>query len=169
LPRRMARGTNSAKRLKMLTIALESPLGDDLSLLMSRHTADMHADTPPESIHMMDASQLAVPGIWFYVMRDGAEPVGMGAFKRIDPSHAEIKSMHVLIERRGQGLSRKMLDHLLAQAAAQGFTRLSLETGSQDMFAPARGLYLRAGFTECDPFEGYALDPNSVYMTKAIV
>jgi putative acetyltransferase len=152
----------------MLTIALESPLGADLTLLMSRHTADMHADTPPESIHMMDAGQLAVPGIWFYVMRDGAEPVGMGAFKRIDAHHAEIKSMHVLIERRGQGLSRRMLDHLLAQAAAQGFVRLSLETGSQAMFAPARGLYARAGFTECDPFEGYALDPNSVYMTKVI-
>jgi putative acetyltransferase len=152
----------------MLTISQESPLTPDLALLMARHTADMHADTPPESIHMMDASQLAVPGIWFYVMRDAGEPVGMGAFKRIDATHAEIKSMHVLIERRGQGLSNRMLDHLLEQAAAQGFTRLSLETGSQPMFAPARGLYERAGFAECAPFEGYSLDPNSVYMTKTL-
>ena len=37
-----------------LTIAKESPIGADLALLMNRHTADMHADTPPESIHMMD-------------------------------------------------------------------------------------------------------------------
>ena len=152
----------------MLTISQESPLTPDLALLMARHTADMHADTPPESIHMMDASQLAVPGIWFYVMRDAGEPVGMGAFKRIDATHAEIKSMHVLIERRGQGLSKRMLDHLLTEAAAQGFTRLSLETGSQPMFAPARGLYERAGFAECEPFEGYSLDPNSVYMTKTL-
>ena len=36
------------------TIAAESPLAPDLGLLFDRHTADMHADTPPESIHMMD-------------------------------------------------------------------------------------------------------------------
>ncbi len=151
-----------------ITIAQESPTGADLTLLMMRHTADMHSDTPPESIHMMDAGQLAVPGIWFFVMRDGAEPVGMGAFKQIDATHAEIKSMHVLIERRGQGLSRRMLDHLVSQAQAKGFTRLSLETGSQAMFAPARGLYAKAGFAECGPFEGYSIDPNSVFMTRVL-
>ncbi len=152
----------------MLMIAAESPLGADLAVLMARHTADMHADTPPGSIHMMDAGALAAPGIWFFVMRDGGDPVGMGAFKRIGEGHAEIKSMHVLVERRGQGLSRRMLDHLVAEAQAAGFTRLSLETGSQAMFAPARGLYVKAGFAECPPFEGYSDDPNSVYMTRVL-
>ena len=52
----------------MISIAAESPLGADLGLLMVRHTADMHADTPPESIHMMDAAQLAVAGVSFFVM-----------------------------------------------------------------------------------------------------
>lgn len=150
------------------TIAAESPLAADLGLLFDRHTADMHADTPPESIHMMDRGALAVPGIWFFVLRDGGVPLAMGAFKRIDASHAEIKSMHVLAEQRGRGLSRAMLDHLMAAARAEGFRRLSLETGSQDMFAPARGLYARAGFAECPPFEGYTLDPNSVYMTRVL-
>jgi putative acetyltransferase len=92
----------------------------------------------------------------------------MGAFKRIDATHAEIKSMHVLSETRGRGLSRRMLDHLLAEAQAAGYTRLSLETGSQAMFLPARRLYEKAGFAECPPFEGYELDPNSVFMTKVL-
>jgi putative acetyltransferase len=152
----------------MITIGAESPLGADLGLLMERHTADMHADTPPESIHMMDASQLAAPGIEFFVMRDVGVPVAMGAFKRIDEGHAEIKSMHVLAERRGQGLSRRMLDHLMAEAKAAGYRRLSLETGAQAMFLPARQLYARAGFDECGPFEGYGPDPNSVFMTKLL-
>lgn len=152
----------------MITIAAESPLGADLRLLMERHTADMHADTPPESIHMMDAAQLAAPGIEFFVMRDVGVPVAMGAFKRIDDGHAEIKSMHVLAERRGQGLSRRMLDHLMAEAKAAGYRRLSLETGAQEMFRPARQLYARAGFEECPPFEGYILDPNSVFMTRQL-
>jgi putative acetyltransferase len=152
----------------MLTIKPESPLTPDLTLLMQRHTMAMHAETPPESIHMMDAGKLAQPGIWFFVMRDAGKPVGMGAVKRIDASHAEIKSMHVLSERRGQGLSRRMLDHLVSHALAEGFSKLSLETGSQPGFAPARGLYAKAGFVECVPFEGYGPDPNSVFMTRKI-
>lgn len=151
------------------TIALESPLAPDLGLLMQRHTADMHADTPPESIHMMDASQLAGPGIWFFVMREEATAVGMGAFKRIDDTHAEIKSMHVLAEVRGRGLSRRMLEHLVDAARAEGFTRLSLETGVQPTFIAARALYANAGFIECPPFEGYVEDPNSVFMTRSLV
>jgi putative acetyltransferase len=152
----------------MPTIAPESPLTPDLKLLMERHTQAMHAQTPPESIHMMDASKLAAPGIWFFVMRDEGEAIGMGAVKRIDDTHAEIKSMRILAERRGQGLSRQMLDHLVDHALSQGFLRLSLETGSQPGFAPARGLYAKAGFAECGPFEGYTLDPNSIYMTRMI-
>ncbi|MCU0828354.1 MAG: GNAT family N-acetyltransferase [Tabrizicola sp.] len=143
-----------------VTIAEEHPLTPDLSLLFERHTADMHADTPPESIHMMDKSALAAPGIRFFVLRDGGQPLAMGAFKRIDAGHAEIKSMHVLAEARGRGLSKVMLDQLVAEARKDGFSRLSLETGVQPTFVAARALYTRAGFDECGPFEGYALDPT---------
>ena len=152
----------------MPTIAPESPLTPDLTLLMRRHTDAMHSQSPPESIHMLDASKLAAPGIWFFVMRDNGEAIGMGAVKRIDDRHAEIKSMHVLAERRGQGLSRLMLDHLVDHALSLGFSRLSLETGSQSGFVPAHNLYRSAGFEECGPFEGYGPDPNSVFMTKQI-
>lgn len=151
-----------------IRIARESPLTPDLALLMDRHTRAMHADTPPESIHMMDASELARPGIAFFVMREGDTPVGMGAFKRIDATHAEIKSMHILSEQRGRGLARVLLDHLVAEARADGFARLSLETGSQASFAPARALYLAADFIECPPFEGYHPDPMSVFMTRTL-
>jgi putative acetyltransferase len=152
----------------MITITAETPLGADLSLLMQRHTADMRADTPPESIHMMDASQLAVPAVAFFVMRDVGMPVGMGAFKRLDTAHAEIKSMHILLEARGRGLSKRMLTHLLDEARAAGFRRVSLETGIQPTFIAARALYANAGFAECPPFEGYSLDPNSVFMTRSL-
>jgi putative acetyltransferase len=151
-----------------VVIAEEHPLTPDLSLLFDRHTADMHADTPPESIHMMDKAALAAPGIRFFVLRDGEAPLAMGAFKRIDAVHAEIKSMHVLAEARGRGLSKVMLDHLVAAARADGFKRLSLETGVQPTFVAARALYARAGFADCPPFEGYVDDPNSVYMTKVL-
>lgn len=151
-----------------VVIAEEHPLTADLELLFQRHTADMHADTPPESIHMMDKGALAAPGIRFFVLRDGGPALAMGAYKRIDATHAEIKSMHVLAEARGRGLSKAMLDHLVTTARADGFTRLSLETGIQPTFVAARALYLRTGFEECPPFEGYWDDPNSVFMTKVL-
>jgi putative acetyltransferase len=151
-----------------VVIAEEHPLTADLELLFQRHTADMHADTPPESIHMMDKGALAAPGIRFFVLRDAGAALAMGAYKRIDATHAEIKSMHVLAEARGRGLSKAMLDHLVTTARADGFTRLSLETGVQPTFVAARALYLRAGFEECPPFEGYWDDPNSVFMTKVL-
>lgn len=151
-----------------ITIAKESPLGADLALLMQRHTEDMHADTPPESIHMMDASELAIPAVDFFVLREAGRPLAMGAFKRLAASHAEIKSMHVLAEARGRGLSRAMLDHLVSQAKVAGLKRLSLETGVQPTFVAARALYSKAGFVDCPPFEGYTLDPNSLYMTLSL-
>ena len=149
-------------------IAEEHPLTPDLALLFDRHTADMHAETPPESIYMMDKGALAAPGIRFFVLREDHAPVAMGAIKRIDATHAEIKSMHVLSEARGRGLSKVMLEHLLATAQSDGFTRLSLETGIQSTFIAARALYARAGFADCGPFGDYTLDPNSVYMTKVL-
>ena len=151
-----------------MQISEEHPLTPDLALLFERHTTDMHADTPPESIHMMDKGALAAPGIRFFVLRDGGVPLAMGAFKRIDATHAEIKSMHVLVEARGRGLSKAMLDHLVAAARADGFLRLSLETGVQPTFVAARALYARAGFEDCGPFQGYGPDPNSIFMTKVL-
>jgi putative acetyltransferase len=164
---RRPRRRKAARERKMM-ITEDHPLTPDLALLFDRHTADMHADTPPESIHMMDKGALAAPGIRFFVLRDQGQPLAMGAYKRIEAGHAEIKSMHVLAEARGRGLSKAMLDHLLATARADGLTRLSLETGIQPTFIAARALYARAGFTECPPFTGYGPDPNSVFMTKVL-
>lgn len=151
--------------LSGITIGPASPLDPALGLLFARHTADMHADTPPESIHMLPPDALAAPGTSFYALRlpDGT-PAAMGALKRT-ADWGELKSMHVLAEHRGQGLSRLMLSHLIAVARADGLTRLYLETGVQPTFVAARQLYFRAGFTECAPFGDYRPDPNSVFMT----
>lgn len=152
-----------------LTIVRETPVGGDLALLFARHTADMHADTPPESIHMMDASELDIPAVHFFVAREAGVPLAMGAFKLLSGGHGEIKSMHVLTEARGRGLSKAMLTHVEQAARAAGVTRLSLETGVQPTFIAARALYERAGYTVCGPFEGYWDDPNSLFMTKSLV
>jgi putative acetyltransferase len=152
-----------------VTISRENPSSPDLTHLFARHTADMHADTPPESIYMMDASELDVPEVQFFVARDAGQPVAMGAFKRLSGTQAEIKSMHVLTEARGKGLSKAMLAHVETAAKASGVTQLSLETGIQPTFVAARALYQKAGYRICGPIEGYTDDPNSLFMTKVLV
>lgn len=149
-------------------IARESPLGADLAMLMARHREAMHLETPPESIHMMEADALVSPDVSFFVVRADGKPVAMGAFKLLDATHAEIKSMHVLVENRGAGLSQQLLAHLLSEAKAAGVARVSLETGSQPGFAAAHRLYEKAGFTPCPPFADYAEDPLSVFMSRTL-
>jgi hypothetical protein len=61
-----------------------------------------------------------------------------------------------------------MVDHLLAVAAARGYERVSLETGTANVFASARAMYERAGFTRCEPFGEYTVNPHSVCMTIAV-
>lgn len=50
----------------------------------------------------------------------------------------------------------------------RAYRRLSLETGSQPAFAPARALYARFGFEPCGPFDAYTNDPNSFFMTRKL-
>jgi putative acetyltransferase len=61
-----------------------------------------------------------------------------------------------------------VLSYIVAEALRRKYTRLSLETGSQAAFEPARRLYEAFGFNYCEPFEGYVEDPNSVFMTKVL-
>jgi putative acetyltransferase len=61
-----------------------------------------------------------------------------------------------------------LVRHVLSEARTRGYTRISLETGTEDYFAPARRLYTRHGFAECGPFAAYGPDPNSTFMTLAL-
>lgn len=152
----------------MVEIRRDRPVSPQILPLLQRHLDLMHAASPPESVHALDPAELDTPDVAFFTLREGEAVLGMGAIKRIDAAHAEIKSMHVVAEARGRGLARVLLDHLLAEAQSLGYARLSLETGVEPVFAPARALYERAGFAYCGPFEGYTLDPNSVFMTRIL-
>jgi putative acetyltransferase len=141
----------------------------DADALLSAHFDLMRAQSPAESCHVMTADALRASGARVLLGRDaGGEAVAIGALKPLGEGAAELKSMHCRRDRRGQGLGRALLDHLLAEARAAQIRTLWLETGSAAPFAPARALYAAAGFTECPPFGDYIADPLSVYMTRAL-
>ncbi|MFD3657847.1 GNAT family N-acetyltransferase [Streptomyces sp. NPDC058620] len=66
------------------------------------------------------------------------------------------------------GIASRLLEHIITEAKAVGFTRLSLETGTAEFFLPARSLYGRFGFVPCEPYADYRPDPSSTFMTKAL-
>lgn len=133
--------------------------------LLTDHLTDMFATSPAESVHALDVSGLAVPEVSFWTIADGDVVLGCVALKELEAGHGELKSMRTDAAARGRGLGARLLEHVLAEAARRGYRRLSLETGSQEFFRPARTLYAKYGFRECDPFADYELDPNSVFMT----
>ncbi len=146
---------------------------DDLSRpevhdLLREHLGNMYELSPPESVHALDLTALRSPGITFWTVWEGATLVGCGALKELDPTHGEIKSMRTPASRRRRGAGRAVLARIVEEARARGYVRLSLETGTQGAFGPARQLYESFGFTCCGPFADYRLDPNSVFMTLAL-
>jgi putative acetyltransferase len=146
-------------------ISLDDPRAPDVRRLLEIHLAFARGQTPPEDAHALDVEDLAGPAVRFFALRRGGALLAVGALKRLDPEHAEVKSMHTAQAARGQGAGRRMLEHLIAVARAEGYRRVSLETGSMAAFAPARSLYQSAGFEPCEPFGEYRLSPNSTYMT----
>ena len=148
----------------MIRIEPDDPARPDVSQLLSEHLADMFATSPAESVHALDHSALSHESITFWTAREDGVLLGCGALKKLSEGRAEIKSMRTTSAARGRGVATAMLEHIVAEAARLGYGRVSLETGTEDYFAPARRLYARHGFTECPPFGDYTLDPNSVFM-----
>ena len=144
------------------------PLGPGLRPLVERHLADMLAASPPGSSHALDPAGLAGPGVRFLALQEGAEVLGFGALKLLEPGHAELKSMHVRAGLRGRGLGRALLRGLVAEARGMGVVRLSLETGVQPPYAAAVALYRAEGFADCPPFAGYRPDPASLFLTRVL-
>lgn len=149
-----------------LVIAEDDPGAPDVRALLVRHLEFAHLHSPPEDVHALDSEALRRDDeVTFFSARLDGELVGVGALRRLDASHAEIKSMHTSASARGRGVGRAVLTHLLQVARQCGFERVSLETGTMTAFAPARALYASAGFATCLPFAGYRASPNSVCMT----
>jgi len=149
-------------------IVVDDLTGPEILALLEEHLAEMRATTPPESKHALDLPALRAPEVTFWSVWDDDTLVGCGAVKRLEETHAEVKSMRTTQGRQGTGIGSALLAHMVDEARSMGFTRLSLETGSGEFFERARRLYTRFGFEYCDPFGEYKPDPLSVFMTRTL-
>ncbi|MEV4837932.1 GNAT family N-acetyltransferase [Nonomuraea sp. NPDC049486] len=151
-----------------MEIVVDDLTGDEIAKFLDEHVREMLSTTPPESKHALDLDGLRRPEITFWSVWDDGTLVGCGAIKRLDPGHAELKSMRTATARKRGGVASFLLAHIIAEAERMGIRRLSLETGSAEFYLPARRLYEKFGFTFCEPFADYRPDPNSVFMTRVL-
>ncbi|GAA4697894.1 GNAT family N-acetyltransferase [Nocardioides nanhaiensis] len=151
--------------MRIVEDGLEDPA---VVAFLEAHLTQMRATSPPESVHALDLEGLRGAGMRFWTGYDDpadGEVLATAALRHLDAGHAELKSMRTAPHRLREGLARRMLEHVLGAARDAGYARLSLETGSQPFFAPARALYRAHGFVECLPFGGYSPDPSSAFLT----
>jgi len=148
-----------------MEIRTDDLAGPEIRELLAEHLRSMYELSPPESVHALDLAALRGSDITFWTAWSNSELLGCGALKELSPAHGEIKSMRTRSARRRQGVARAMLQHIIVEARARSYARLSLETGSMEAFEPARRLYEAFGFGYCPPFADYIEDPNSSFMT----
>ncbi|MEZ9445208.1 GNAT family N-acetyltransferase [Vibrio sp. 10N.222.54.F12] len=148
-----------------MEIKIDDLSGGEVIELLEEHLADMYATSPVESVHALDLEGLKSPEITFFSAWKYSQLLGCVAIKELDTQHAELKSMRTSQFARKSGVASKLLQHVLDTATARQYRRISLETGSEDYFKPARNLYQKFGFGYCEPFANYVLDPHSHFMS----
>ena len=141
----------------------DDPRRADVVALLTEHLADMHATSPPESVHALDPDGLVARGVAFWTVRQDGELLGCGALAPLDRASGEVKSMRTAGAARGRGVATIVLAALLEEARGRGYRSVLLETGTDAFFAPARRLYERHGFEPGPPFGAYREDPHSAY------
>jgi putative acetyltransferase len=152
-----------------MQIRTDDLTGTDVIGLLKAHLDYCRASSPPESVHALDLDGLRAKNVTFWSIWDGQRLLGCGALKELDPGHGEIKSMHTKASERGKGVAAAVVKHIISAARSRGYQRISLETGADEAFAPARALYARFGFVLTHPFADYRLDPYSIFMTLDLI
>ncbi|MFJ4435063.1 GNAT family N-acetyltransferase [Streptomyces sp. NPDC088923] len=151
-----------------MDIAVDDLAGPAIAAFLEAHVSQLRALSPPESTHALDLDGLRAPEVTFWTARESGEIVGCCAVKRIAPGHGELKSMRTDSTRTRSGIASALLGHALDESRRAGMSRVSLETGADDFFLPARTLYAKFGFRPCPPFGTYREDPLSVFLTRTL-
>lgn len=139
-----------------ISIAIETPLQDDVRALVARLNDHLLPLSPLEFQFKMTVEQMADSDTTLFVARDeNGKAVGMGALKMHGPDLGEVKRMFTVPEVRGQRVGRQLLERIVGMARERGLPVVMLETGTGDGMAEAHRLYTRYGFVSRGPFLDY--------------
>ncbi len=153
-----------------ILIARVTAPNDDARLLVGELEDTLAANYPAEQRHGLSLDAIFQPHIRFFVARFGGVPAGCGGVALLD-GFAELKRMYVRPAFRGRGVSKALLCQLESAARDEGYTALTLETGTVQH--AALRFYEREGFARCNSFGDYAAMPphaiaGSIFMRKTM-
>lgn len=147
-----------------MEIRQDDPTAPHVAALLAHHLHELRGEMA-EFAFALDATGLSAPNVTFWTAWTDEALAGFAALKALGPRHGEVKSMRAAPHARGTGVGRALLDHIIGEARARGYDRLSLETGTADLHAPAVALYRRAGFAPCEAFADYRPSPHNQFFT----
>jgi len=147
-----------------ISIAVETPLQDDVRHLVDRLNDHLLPLSPLEFQFKMTVEQMADSDTTLFVARNEAgEAVGMGALKMHGPDLGEVKRMYTMPEVRGQRVGRQLLERIVDLARQRGLPVVMLETGTGDGMAEDHRLYMRYGFVPRGPLLDYPYSEWSAF------
>lgn len=120
-----------------------------LSFLKEIDAMDCGGDLLQTEIEQLDGCYTGAGEGWFAAYH-GATAIGCAALHRLTPEAGEICRMYMHPDWRGQGIARRLLEAVIAEATGFGYTRLHLDTFKQP--DDARHLYQKLGFLPCAPY-----------------
>ena len=139
-----------------VSVAIETPLQDDVRMLVTKLNEHLLPLSPLEFQFKMTVEQMAGADTTVFVARDEAgAAVACGALKLHSGEIAEVKRMFTDPAVRGQRIGVALLDAIVALARDKGVAQLMLETGVGPGFEGAHRLYSRSGFTPRGAFLDY--------------
>ena len=151
----------------MIAIAVESPLQDDVRILVAELNATLLELTPPEFVFHLTVEQMAASRHHRLHRPRRRAAVACGALKRHDDGIGEVKRMYTRPSHRGRKIGAMIVERIEALAREGGLKRLVLETG--DRHPAAWTVYERAGFTRCGPVLDYPDSKWSVFYEKTLI
>ena len=149
-----------------IEIAVETPLQDEVRVLIQELNEALLELTPAEFVFHMTVEQMAEPDTTVFIARDNGVAVACGALRRHDDGVGEVKRMYTRPSHRGRKIGAESLRRIEALAGEEGLTRLVLETG--EGYLAAWAVYEAAGFARCDPVLDYPDSEWSVFYEKNI-
>ena len=136
--------------------------------LIEEYTAKLQRDLSFQHLEeeLSDlSSKYAPPHGVLLLAEENGTALGIAAYCRHTASRCEMKRLYVRPQARGRSLGETLVRHLLAQAAADGYTEMVLDT--IEPLQVAIHLYEKLGFQRCEPYYHNPM-PDVVYMKKQL-
>ena len=151
----------------MHQIDYADPRHPQITRLLTQSYMLMDELFPNEANSYLEVESLLEKRVHFFAAKEkNNKYVGCGAFV-LFKHYAEIKSMFVDPDYRGQNIGDALLSHILNALSDKGVSVVKLETGT--LLKSALTLYQKHGFKYCDAFANYTENNYSLFMEKELI